>query len=68
MIYQDRKKKYFIDCEMLVGPTYDLVVYANSVRHYKEGDEPLPDIKKQEILGIVAKLLISAKIRAEFQP
>jgi len=52
---------------MLVGPTYDLVVYTNSVRENTEESEKISDDKKKEIISIVAKLLKSANIRTDFQ-
>jgi hypothetical protein len=69
LIYSDKKEKYFIDSEMLIGPQFDIVIYSGSVRPYNKGENTmLSESKKSEVISIVVKLLQSAKIRADLQP
>lgn len=69
MIYEDKGTKYFVDSEMLVGPEYDIVIYTGSIRPNKEENGViLSQTKKDEIISIIAKLLKSENIRADFQP
>jgi hypothetical protein len=68
--YKDKENKYFIDSEMLVGPEFDLVIFSESVRYYKDVSltNPLSDMQKNEIVKIVVGLLSSAGIRADVKP
>ena len=68
MMFMDKKEKFFVDCEMLVGPHFDLVVYANSVSPWEGDSTMLTQARKDEIIRIVLKLLESTKIRAELAP
>ncbi|HZE86120.1 MAG TPA: hypothetical protein VE035_17490 [Puia sp.] len=68
LIYWDKEEKYFIDSEMLIGSKFDIVVYSNSIRFYDRADNRLlPESKKKEIISVVIKLLLSAKIKADIQ-
>jgi hypothetical protein len=58
VLYQDETGKYFIDSELLVGPDFDLVIYADRIRFFdKMNRNEVDGEKKQEILNIALKLL-----------
>jgi hypothetical protein len=68
--YIDRDKRYFVDSEMLVGNEFDLVIYSDSVRYYKDisKSHPIPEDQKKEIVKMVVKLLSSSGIKVDVQP
>jgi len=68
--FTDKDQKYFVDSEMLVEGEFDLVIYSDSVRYYKDISKnyPIPEDQKKEIVKMVVKLLNSSGIKTDVQP
>jgi hypothetical protein len=60
LVYKTKDNKYFVDSEVLVGPPYDVVIFADGVRYY--GEE-----KKQEILSNEERQSIIKAVKAELE-
>lgn len=47
LIYQENGKAIEIDSEMLVGPEYDIVIYAKSIKEWNDGKSVSGDEKNR---------------------
>ncbi len=64
ILYEEDNQKYYIDSEMLVGPEYNLVIYADNVKPYDKKDKRLISFdKKKEIVSIAIGLFKSVGIK-----
>jgi len=65
LIYKEKGKLMRVDSEMLAGPTYDIVIYKDSIDSWEppfESEKLSDDDKERIIKNIISELEVRYKI------
>lgn len=68
LIYQEGKKSMNVDSEMLSGPTFDIVIYKDSIKGWEPpfSSDPVDDNEKRRIIENIKSDLEKSGYKVDF--